>query len=116
MSARTEVGLDFPQEVDQKRIYEQARSSANISRIPSQARRITALAAQAALNQRGVAVIIVNGDMFPEKATTSMPWSVHRPKPGAAALPTKNSTQLAGMLERGRNGHDLCRHRRARRA
>ena len=33
---------------------------------PSQARRITALAAQAALNKRGVAVIIVNGDMFTE--------------------------------------------------
>jgi len=78
---RTEEGLGFPQEVDQKRLYE--RCSVFCERIshPDQARRITVMAAQAALTRGGVAVIVVNGDMFKASTKDEARWSVHRPNP-----------------------------------
>ncbi|MDN5864745.1 MAG: thiamine pyrophosphate-dependent enzyme [Gammaproteobacteria bacterium] len=79
--ARTEVGLNFPQEVDQRRIYEQASVFCAAISHPSQARRITTLAAQAALAKKGVAVVIVNGDMFTESDEDEHAWSVHRSAP-----------------------------------
>lgn len=79
--ARTEVGLGFPQEVDQRKVYEQTSVFCEYICHPDQARRITALAAQAAINKRGVAVVIVNGDMFTEKSSDKLRWTVHRPSP-----------------------------------
>lgn len=78
---RRERGLGFPQEVDQRKIYEQYSVFCEEIAHPEQARRITAMAAQAALNKRGVAVIIVAGDMFKESAKDALPWAVHRTKP-----------------------------------
>lgn len=111
--ARAEAGLDFPQEVDQKRIYEQASVFCETISHPSQARRITALAAQAALSRGGVAVVVVNGDMFSETDDDALPWSVHRAQPRlcpgedeldrlALALNQANSVTLyAGYGARG---------------
>ena len=79
--ARTESGFNFPQEVDQKKIYEQHSHFCEYISHPSQARRIVAKAAQAALTKRGVAVVIVNGDMFTETDADDMPWEVYRPQP-----------------------------------
>lgn len=79
--ARTEVGLHFPQEVDQRKIYEQTSVFCEYISHPDQARRIAALAAQAALARNGVAVVIVNGDMFTQKTDDKLDWSVHRPAP-----------------------------------
>ena len=79
--ARTESGFNFPQEVDQKKIYEQHSHFCEYISHPSQARRIMAKAAQAALTKRGVAVVIVNGDMFTEKDEDAMDWEVYRPQP-----------------------------------
>ena len=78
---RAEAGLGFPQEVDQRKIYEQASVFCEYISHPDQARRITAMAAQAALARRGVAVVIVNGDMFREDCADDLAWSVHRPAP-----------------------------------
>jgi len=78
---RAEEGLGFPQEVDQKKIYEQASVFCERIHHPDQARRIVAQAAQAALAKRGVAVVVVNGDMFHEKTDDELHWSVHRPQP-----------------------------------
>ncbi|MFV0295802.1 MAG: hypothetical protein ACK5JT_06755 [Hyphomicrobiaceae bacterium] len=39
------------------------------------------MAAQAALTHRGVAVVIVNGDLFTEVCNDKLDWSVHRPNP-----------------------------------
>ncbi|MFC5525356.1 thiamine pyrophosphate-dependent enzyme [Rhodanobacter ginsengisoli] len=114
--ARTEAGLAFPQEVDQHRIYEQASVFCESISHPSQARRITALAAQAALSRGGVAVVVVNGDMFTETDDDALAWSVHRTGsrlcPGddeldrlAAALnDAKSVTLYAGYGARG--AHD----------
>ncbi|ELW9443329.1 ubiquinone-dependent pyruvate dehydrogenase [Pluralibacter gergoviae] len=79
--ARAEVGLRFPQEVDQRKVYEQTSVFCEYISHPDQARRIVALAAQAAINKRGVAVVIVNGDMFTEKSDDKLHWAVHRPSP-----------------------------------
>lgn len=79
--ARSEVGLGFPQELDQRKIYEQASVFCEYISHPDQARRITTMAAQAALTKRGVAVVIVNGDMFTEKSDDLLAWSVHRCTP-----------------------------------
>ena len=71
---RVQEGLQFPQEVDQTKLYDQC--SVFCSRIshPDQARRIIAMAAQAAVNRKGVAVVVVNGDMFKEKCNDALPW------------------------------------------
>ncbi|TMV91181.1 ubiquinone-dependent pyruvate dehydrogenase [Thioclava sp. BHET1] len=78
---RHEEGLGFPQEVDQKKVYEQTSVFCERINHPDQARRIVVQAAQAALNKGGVAVVIVNGDMFKEKTADALHWSVHRPAP-----------------------------------
>ncbi|MAM40944.1 MAG: ubiquinone-dependent pyruvate dehydrogenase [Erythrobacter sp.] len=79
--ARTERGFNFPQEVDQKKIYEQHSHFCEYISHPSQARRIVTKAAQAALTKKGVAVVIVNGDMFTESDDDEMDWAVYRPQP-----------------------------------
>ena len=79
--ARTEKGFDFPQEVEQKKIYEQHSHFCEYISHPSQARRIVTKAGQAALTKKGVAVVIVNGDMFTEKDEDAMDWQVYRPQP-----------------------------------
>lgn len=79
--ARVEAGLNFPQQVDQRRIYDQHSVFCEYISHPDQARRITAMAAQAALTRRGAAVVIVNGDMFTETCADEHPWAVHRPSP-----------------------------------
>lgn len=78
---RAEEGLNFIQEVDQKKLYEQCSVFCERIAHPEQARRITAMAAQAALTKRGVAVIIVNGDMFKEHTADDLSWAVHRSNP-----------------------------------
>lgn len=78
---RPEEGLGFPQEVDQKRLYEQCSVFCERISHPEQARRIVTMAAQAALARRGVAVVVVNGDMFRETTADELAWSVHRPAP-----------------------------------
>lgn len=95
--ARAEAGLGFPQEVDQRKIYEQCSVFCEYVSHPDQARRITAMAAQAALTQGGVAVVIVNGDMFIEDCADDLAWSVHRPAP--VIRPSDEELQnLADML------------------
>ncbi|MEQ5869104.1 ubiquinone-dependent pyruvate dehydrogenase [Sagittula sp. NFXS13] len=78
--ARTEAGLGFPQELNQRKIYEQCSVFCEYISHPDQARRIVVQAAQAALTKGGVAVVIVNGDIFEETTKDALPWSVHRPK------------------------------------
>ena len=78
---RSEQGLQFPQEVDQKKLYEQCSVFCETISHPEQARRITAQAAQAALTRHGVAVLVVNGDMFRQTSADELNWAVHRPAP-----------------------------------
>jgi pyruvate dehydrogenase (quinone) len=78
---RDEIGFDFPQEVDFKQIYAACSVFCEEIRTPAQARRKTAMAAQAALAKKGVAVLIVPADISSAKATDEPPFTVHRAAP-----------------------------------
>lgn len=78
---RAETGFAFPQELDQARIYEQCSVFCECLSDPAQARRLTVAAAQAALARRGVAVLVVNGDLFTQPAVDAHAWRVVRARP-----------------------------------
>jgi pyruvate dehydrogenase (quinone) len=78
---RDELGFDFPQEVDFKAVYKAGTVFCEEIRTPAQARRMTAMAAQAALSKRGAAVLIVPLDVSSAKAPDEPPFAVHRAKP-----------------------------------
>jgi pyruvate dehydrogenase (quinone) len=59
--ASNEFGIDFPQEVEFKPIYQSCSVYCEMLINPSETRRMTTLAAQAALTKRGVAVLVVPG-------------------------------------------------------
>ncbi|HEX4184058.1 MAG TPA: thiamine pyrophosphate-dependent enzyme, partial [Caulobacteraceae bacterium] len=64
---RDELGFDFPQEVDFKRIYESCSVFCDEIHSAGQAQRKTALACQAALTKRGLAVLILPADISKEE-------------------------------------------------
>jgi len=78
---RDELGFDFPQEVDFKSVYASGTVFCEEIRTPQQARRMTAMAAQAALSRRGVAVLIVPVDVSKAKAPEEPAFAVHRARP-----------------------------------
>jgi pyruvate dehydrogenase (quinone) len=77
----SELGMDFPQEVDFKAIYGSCTVFCEQVYTPEQARRVTTLAAQAALNEGGVAVIILPSDISSAEVKNDRPFSVHQPRP-----------------------------------
>ncbi|GGA87590.1 pyruvate dehydrogenase [Brucella endophytica] len=79
--AASQLGMDFPQEVDFKPIYAQCSHFCCYIHTPAQARRVTAMAAQAALNKRGVAVIVVSGDMSNMEVEDQLDFLPHHPTP-----------------------------------
>jgi pyruvate dehydrogenase (quinone) len=79
--ATSEMGMDFPQEVDLKPIYDTCSHFCAYIHSPAQARRVTALAAQAALNKRGAAVIIVPGDISQMEVEDGLAFRPHQPHP-----------------------------------
>lgn len=78
---RDEIGFDFPQEVDFKSVYASCSVFCDEIRTPEQARRKTAMAAQAALAKGGVAVLIVPVDVSQAKVTDEPHFAVHRARP-----------------------------------
>ncbi|TNE41962.1 MAG: ubiquinone-dependent pyruvate dehydrogenase, partial [Alphaproteobacteria bacterium] len=78
---RDELGFEFPQEVDFKAIYGTGTVFCEEIRTPAQARRMTAMAAQAALARQGVAVLIVPIDVSEAAAPEEPDFTVHRAKP-----------------------------------
>lgn len=84
---RAEEGFQFPQEVDQKKLYEQYSVFCERLSHPDQTRRMVTMAAQAALAKGGVAVVVVNGDMFKQQCDDSMPWQVRVSPPHITPSP-----------------------------
>jgi pyruvate dehydrogenase (quinone) len=78
---RDEIGFDFPQEVDFKAVYGASSVFCEEIRTPAQARRKTAMAAQAALARKGVAVLIVPADVSSSDAPDEPAFAVHRAEP-----------------------------------
>jgi pyruvate dehydrogenase (quinone) len=76
-----ELGIDFPQEVDFAPIYRTCSVFCESIINPGEAKRLTTLAAQAALTKRGVAVLIVPGDISAIEVDVGPAYSVHVPAP-----------------------------------
>lgn len=79
--ATNELGIDFPQEVDFKPLYSQCSVFCETLVNPNEARRLTTLAVQAALNRRGVAVLIVSGDLSALEVEEGPAYATHVPTP-----------------------------------
>lgn len=96
---REELGVDFPQEVDFRAIYRPCSVFCEEVRTPDHAERMTVLAAQAALNKRGVAVLIVPADVA-SGMTKRQGLRVHHPEtrlvPSDAEL-----RRLAAVINQG---------------
>ncbi|MBA4754830.1 MAG: ubiquinone-dependent pyruvate dehydrogenase [Sphingobium sp.] len=98
---RDELGFDFPQEVDFKSVYASCSVFCEEIRTPAQARRMTAMAAQAALAKRGVAVLIVPADVSSAKAPDEPHFAVHRAAP--VVLPSDAELdRLASAINAGK--------------
>lgn len=97
---RDELGFDFPQEVDFKQVYAGCSVFCEEIRTPEQARRMTAMAAQAALAKRGVSVLIVPADVSSAKAPGEPAFAVHRASP--RVIPSDDElTRAAEMINAG---------------
>lgn len=79
--ATTELGIDFPQEVEFRPIYKQCSVFCETIWNPGQALRMATLAAQAALTKRGVAVLVLPGDVAAMSVEEGPAYEVHRPTP-----------------------------------
>src|ERR1700750_387310 len=73
---RDELGFEFPQEVDFKAVYQSGTVFCEDIRTPEQARRMTALAAQAAIARKGVAVLVGPVDVSSAKAPDEPAFAV----------------------------------------
>src|SRR5258708_24927439 len=70
---RAEIGFNFIQEVDFKKIYENCSVYCDTILTPDQARRKTVIACQAAIAKHGVAVLIVPVDVADADAASEPP-------------------------------------------
>ncbi|USX24057.1 thiamine pyrophosphate-binding protein [Oxalobacteraceae bacterium OTU3CINTB1] len=98
---RDELGTDFPQEVDYKPIYDQCSVFCQEIRTPAHARRITTMAAQAAMTKGGVAVIILPVDLSKESAVDEPHFSVHLPQPQSRPSDTEMN-RIAEIINDGK--------------
>src|SRR6202050_1412770 len=73
----TELGMEFPQEVDFKPIYRMCSVYCEELINPTETRRMVTMAAQTALNKRGVAVLIVPDDISALEVEEGPGYSVH---------------------------------------
>ncbi|MCD7097473.1 thiamine pyrophosphate-dependent enzyme [Stenotrophomonas sp. MMGLT7] len=76
-----ELGMEFPQEVDFKAVYSSCSVFCEQVYSPEQARRVVALACQAAISRRGVAVVILPADISRAEVKHDVPFSVHYAQP-----------------------------------
>ncbi|QGL77443.1 thiamine pyrophosphate-dependent enzyme [Stenotrophomonas maltophilia] len=77
----SELGMEFPQEVDFKAVYGSCTVFCEQVHSAEQARRVVALACQAAISRRGVAVVILPADISEAEVKHDVPFSVHYTQP-----------------------------------
>ena len=113
---RDELGFDFPQEVDFKSVYASGTVFCEEIRTPEQARRMAAMAAQAAIAKKGVAVLIVPVDVSSAKAPTEPAFAVHRAHPVTRPSDAELA-RIAAVIEAGKKiaiyGGSGCEHAHA---
>ncbi len=78
----SEIGTSYFQETDPKALFKGCSHFCEVVNSPDQMPRILAMAAQAALSKRGVALIVISGDIALQEATiTQIPQSIRQSKP-----------------------------------
>jgi len=97
----SQLGMDFPQEVDFKSLYANCSVFCEQVQSPEQARRVVTQACQAALNRRGVAVVILPADISQAHVHDDSPYSVHVPQPVLRPNDTELQ-QIAHLLSQGK--------------
>ncbi|CAN5916445.1 thiamine pyrophosphate-binding protein [soil metagenome] len=97
-----ERDFDFPQEVDFEQVYRSCSVFCSEIRSPAQARRKTAMACQAALAKRGVAVLILPVDISQAKAPEEPAFTVHRAQPLLRPSDAELD-RIAWILNEGKN-------------
>jgi pyruvate dehydrogenase (quinone) len=95
-----ELGIDFPQEVDFLPIYQSCSVFCEQLNNPHEARRLATLAAQAALTKRGVAVLVVPGDISAIEVEEGPTYSVHNPRP-VVRPSNEELDRIAALLNAG---------------
>ncbi len=98
----SELGLDFPQEVDFAAIYRDCSVFCEMIINPGEARRLATQAAQAALTRRGVAVLVVPGDISAEEVEEGQLYRVHMPAPVIRANDAELDAMAAILNEGGK--------------
>ncbi|WP_340572026.1 thiamine pyrophosphate-dependent enzyme [Stenotrophomonas sp. G106K1] len=97
----SELGMEFPQEVDFKAVYGSCTVFCEQVHSPAQARRVVALACQAAISRRGVAVVILPADISEAEVRHDVPFSVHYTQP--VLRPSDSELkQIAELLGQGK--------------
>src|ERR1700677_3989481 len=99
---RRELGFDFIQEVDFKAVYKGCSVFCEMVLVPEQARRLTAMACQAAITRRGVAVLILPVDVADSAAADELPYRVHANVPVIRPSET-DLDEMASLLANGSN-------------
>lgn len=98
---RDELGFEFPQEVDFKKIYSSGTVFCEEVRTASQAQRMTAVAIQAAVARRGVAVLIVPADVFMLPVDPALDYRPHFAR--VRSMPAQNDLlAMAEILNKGK--------------
>ena len=77
----SELGMEFPQEVDFKAVYSTCSVFCEQVYSAEQARRVVTLACQAAISRRGVAVVILPSDISEQVVKHDPPFAVHYTRP-----------------------------------
>lgn len=77
----SDLGMEFPQEVDFKAVYASCSVFCEQVHSAEQARRVVTLACQAAISRRGVAVVILPADISQAEVKHDVPFSVHYTQP-----------------------------------
>ena len=99
---RSEQGFEFIQEVDFKSVYKGCSVFCEMMLTPEHARRMTAMACQAALAKRGVAVLIVPVDVADSAAVDEPPFAVHVSRP-VIRPSDQELDEVAALLAEGDN-------------
>lgn len=97
----SELGMEFPQEVDFKALYASCSVFCEQVHSAEQARRVVTLACQAAISRRGVAVVILPADISQAEVKHDVPFSVHYTQP--VLRPSEAELQrIAELLGQGK--------------
>lgn len=97
----SELGMEFPQEVDFKAVYGGCSVFCEQVHSAGQARRVVTLACQAAISRRGVAVVILPSDISEQVVKNDIPFTVHYTQP--VLRPADDELmRIAALLEQGR--------------